>query len=293
MLTVCLPRSPVSAELACLASAFAPHLPGVLAHVSKVEDACALIPDPASSLHGTQPPSSSSQTPTSSSGHSSDNACSWGRLSPTASHTQTRRHSGSTQSATRSGLSSRSSCSLGRQLPVWPEGVSIQEDLALWEPAESISEQASEGASIMAVEHAGMEDASASSGTGRSSTVSSKSVDRDDRVGASGSDATASSPGERSVQLPGTSTGGSQPARMDEGSRSAHLSLPAWDDDPQPIRRADTDPSAAQPKSMAPIGFAFFDSASSDPGTNKESALKGIAVRTEQAQTDYVNSSDT
>ena len=276
-----LPYRLVSAELTCLARAFAQHLPEVLAHVSKGEDAYAPIPDPGSALHGLQPPSTSSRTPTSSSCHSSDNTCSAGQ----AGKAQASPQSGSTQSTVRSS-SGISSGSLSCQLPVCPEGVSVQEDLAWWEPAWDASEHASEETWLTVLGHVSSRDVSASSGAGSGSTLGSDDLDRGDRVVLD-----VSSLVDSREQLPETDTEGSMPVAMIHSNPSTGQRSPAWDDDLQSGSRH-TSPSTAQPESMAPAGFALFDSASSDPGTNNGPASKGGALKAEQTPVETVISTD-
>ena len=82
----------MSAELGDLAQALAQHLPELVAQASKEENAYTLIPDPSSALHGIQPPSSSSHTPTTSSCPSSDNSFPWGQASPSAHDAQVQQY---------------------------------------------------------------------------------------------------------------------------------------------------------------------------------------------------------
>ena len=82
----------VSAELGNLAQALAQHLPELVAQESKEENAYIPIPDPSSALHGIQPPSSSSHTPTTSSCPSSDDSFPWGQASASAHDAQVQQY---------------------------------------------------------------------------------------------------------------------------------------------------------------------------------------------------------
>ena len=284
----------VSAGLTSLGRAFARHLPAVLAYATKGEDAYPPIPDPGSALHGIPPPPSSSHTPTSSSCQSSDNTGSGGRASQSGCDARASRYfSASPQSTMQSGSSGRSSGSLGRQLPVCPEGVTIQEDLELWEPAGSLNEQPSEARTI-AVGQMSFTDPSASSGTGSSSSSMPSS---DNTVGGDvwdweGSGLTTGSLAASNSQLPSADAEGSAPVAVDLSSLSTSQHPPAWDDDLQ-SESTHTAPSTEEPGSVAPSGFAFFDSASSDPGAHSGPASKGDALKTEQAPPQTALTSET
>lgn len=264
----------------------------MLAHASKGADACLPIPDPGSALHGIPPPSTSSHTPTSSSCQSSDNTGSGGRASLSGTNARAlRQSSASPQSTMQSGSSGRSSGSLGRQLPVCPEGVTIQEDSELWESAGDASEQASGEAQLWVAEH-GSNSSVAPSATGSSSsTLSSDNVDAAFRINADANNLTANSLGDSSEQFPGKDTQGSTSAAIDHSALGTSQSPPAWDDDLQSESTL-TAPSTDQPESVAPAGFALFDSASSDPGAHSGPASKGDAPKTEQTQSQTLVTSD-
>ena len=265
----------------------------MLAHASKGADAYPPIPDPGSALHGLPPPSSSSHSPTSSSCLSSDNTDSWGWTSLSSFNARaSRQFSASPQSTMRSGSSGRSSGSLGRQLPVCPEGVTIQEDLELWEPAGAAIKQTSGEAHLWAAEHGSNIGVAPSSAMDSScSTLSSDNVGTVGRADADASSLIANSRGGSSEQLMGRDAEGSLSVGIDQSALSACQRSPAWDDDLQ-LESTCAAPSTDQPSSGAPAGFALFDSASSDPGAHSGPVSKGDALKTEQGLSQTVITAD-
>lgn len=188
----------------------------------------------------------------------------------------------SLQSSRSLGRSSRvSSGSIERQLPVCPEGVSIQQDNTVWEPVENSSEQPSHGASSLDG-NASHGNASTSYETDSSSNAySSCTATREGALEQSVGIKAANEALHSSAQLSAIITEGSRSVQMGGSSDSTEQRLPAWDD--LDTQNTEVNPSVAQPKSIAPAGFALFDSASSDPGTYSGAAPRGDGFKGEQA----------